>query len=239
MAGAVGLGVDVSLGGPGGISPAESGVDPAPPSKGAEVYGNSYSNNDAAGVASMMGTFGACYFIVVILLYAFMFYVCWRILTKAGYSGWLTLLNLIPFGTLGIMLMLAFGNWPVLRGGTGGSSPRGGYPPPQPGYTPPVSGYQPPSSGYQATSAYGPPEPPNYAAPVQNYAPPAYEPPAPPAQPTYQPPTPPAVMQPPAPTFQPAYEPPPEIIDVRETPPPPPVFEQPPAPPTPPAGPEV
>jgi hypothetical protein len=79
-----------------------------------------------------------CSLFIMLLTLVFMLVLFWRILSKAGYSGWLTLLNLIPFGTLALLLLLAFGSWPVFRdrngppaGGTGTT----GYPPP----------YQPPS----------------------------------------------------------------------------------------------
>ncbi len=40
----------------------------------------------------------------------------WRICTKAGYSGWLSLLVLIPFANLIFVYFLGFSEWPSLRG---------------------------------------------------------------------------------------------------------------------------
>ena len=88
------------------------------------------------GLAEAAAAFTGCSFLFGLLLTLFMLFVFWRILSRAGYSGWLTLVNLIPFGTLGLLLLLAFGNWPALRG-------RGG-PGEQVGYGPPA--YQPPSA---------------------------------------------------------------------------------------------
>jgi branched-subunit amino acid transport protein AzlD len=37
----------------------------------------------------------------------------WFILKKAGYSPWLSLINILPFGTLVLLYVLAFGEWRV------------------------------------------------------------------------------------------------------------------------------
>jgi len=39
----------------------------------------------------------------------------WRICTKAGYSGWLSLLVLIPIANLLLLYFLAFSEWPLER----------------------------------------------------------------------------------------------------------------------------
>ncbi len=39
----------------------------------------------------------------------------WRIFSKAGYSGWFSILMIIPFVNLIALYFLAFANWPVLR----------------------------------------------------------------------------------------------------------------------------
>ena len=40
----------------------------------------------------------------------------WRICTKAGYSGWLSLLVLIPMANVIFIYFLGFSEWPSLRG---------------------------------------------------------------------------------------------------------------------------
>ena len=40
----------------------------------------------------------------------------WRICTKAGYSGWLSLLVLIPVINVVFVYFLGFSEWPSLRG---------------------------------------------------------------------------------------------------------------------------
>ena len=47
----------------------------------------------------------------------------WRICIKAGYSGWLSLLILIPIANLVLLYFLAFSNWPAQRGNGGPRSP--------------------------------------------------------------------------------------------------------------------
>ncbi len=39
----------------------------------------------------------------------------WQIFSKAGYSGWLSLLMLLPFINLIALFVLAFSDWPALR----------------------------------------------------------------------------------------------------------------------------
>ena len=44
---------------------------------------------------------------------------CWFICKKAGFSPWLSLLNLIPIGNLVLLYILAFGEWKVVAGAAG------------------------------------------------------------------------------------------------------------------------
>lgn len=39
----------------------------------------------------------------------------WRICAKAGYSGWLGLLAIVPIANLILLYFLAFADWPALR----------------------------------------------------------------------------------------------------------------------------
>ena len=59
-------------------------------------------------------------FLAVVLplaIFAFFIYCCWRICAKAGYTGALSLLNLIPgIGGIIFIIILAFGDWPIRRG---------------------------------------------------------------------------------------------------------------------------
>lgn len=40
----------------------------------------------------------------------------WKILRKAGYSGWWVLLWFVPVGNLVALWIFAFADWPALRG---------------------------------------------------------------------------------------------------------------------------
>ncbi len=70
------------------------------------------------GVSSL-NMFLATYFLVVaIVLVASLIFnivVYWRICAKAGYSGAMGLLILVPGGALIMLCILAFGDWPALR----------------------------------------------------------------------------------------------------------------------------
>ena len=80
---------------------------------------NSYDNygGDPSGaLAGMMGAMG----IVYLLIIAFFIFCWWRIFSKAGHSGWLSLLLLVPLVNLFVFLWFVFSEWPVqkqLRGG--------------------------------------------------------------------------------------------------------------------------
>jgi uncharacterized membrane protein YhaH (DUF805 family) len=54
-------------------------------------------------------------FIIVVIL-AVMLFPWWKIYSKAGYSGWLALLMLVPLVNIGMLFFLALADWPALRG---------------------------------------------------------------------------------------------------------------------------
>jgi hypothetical protein len=60
----------------------------------------------------------------------------WFICKKAGFSPWLSLLNLVPAGNLILIYVLAFAQWKVVP------APQLGYPPPYP--QPPLPPQLPP-----------------------------------------------------------------------------------------------
>ena len=98
-------------------------------------------NNNSAATAGFLATFFMLYAIVIIGIILFTLWVYWRIFTKAGFNGVLSLLNLIPgIGPLICMIILAFGRWPIedqlaLRGGP--------IPPPGPSSAPPGTSVMP------------------------------------------------------------------------------------------------
>ncbi len=82
-------------------------------------------DHTTAATAGFIMTIALVYGLVLLAIIAFTIWVYWRIFTKAGYNGALSLLNLVPgVGPLICMLILAFGRWPIedqiaaMQGGT-------------------------------------------------------------------------------------------------------------------------
>jgi hypothetical protein len=101
-------------------------------------------NHMAGAIAGMMGFF----MLIGLAIFAFCIFLYWRILTKAGLSGPLALLVIIPgIGPLIPLCILAFSDWRVVPApyAPSGLQP---YPPPPQNYPPP-----PPTS-------FSPPPPP-------------------------------------------------------------------------------
>lgn len=99
----------------------------------------------ALGATSLIG---GC---IGLLAMAFFIFVWWKIFSKAGYNGAMSLLLLVPIANIVVICMLAFGRWPILdelerlrmeRGGAPGFQPP--FPPQQPPFPP----QQPPYQGY-------------------------------------------------------------------------------------------
>jgi uncharacterized membrane protein YhaH (DUF805 family) len=68
----------------------------------------------SVAAAGLVATFFLIYAVVFIGVIVFMIWIFWRIFEKAGFSGALALLNLIPgIGHLICLLILAFSRWPV------------------------------------------------------------------------------------------------------------------------------
>jgi hypothetical protein len=106
---------------------------------------------DGQAFLAALGTYFACIAVFVIAVIALQIVAYWKILTKAGYNGAWSLLLLIPgingFASIGILLFLAFSEWPAMRPAYAPTyappyvpPPTYGPPPtPQPGYAPPPS----------------------------------------------------------------------------------------------------
>ena len=64
--------------------------------------------------AGFLATFFLVEAIFLCAVIVFTVWIYWRIFAKAGYSGALALLNLIPgVGSLICIIILAFGRWPI------------------------------------------------------------------------------------------------------------------------------
>ena len=90
-------------------------------------------------MAGMMGVF--MLFSLVIL--AFGIFLFWRIFTKAGMAGPLSLLLLVPFGVIIVPCILAFAEWKVVPAPQPYGTLPPNYPPPPPAPSFPSSGYPP------------------------------------------------------------------------------------------------
>jgi len=75
------------------------------------------------------------FMILVLVILAIFMIPFWFICKKAGFSPWLTLLNLVPFGGLILIYVLAFAEWKVVP------TPQPGWP--QPPYPQPPLPPQP------------------------------------------------------------------------------------------------
>ncbi len=70
-----------------------------------------------AAAAGLLAGFACVYIVLVLGITAFFIFCLWRIFTKAGYSGAMALIALLPgLGPIICLCILAFGNWPALRG---------------------------------------------------------------------------------------------------------------------------
>ena len=68
-----------------------------------------------------MMVFGPVHMLVFGLLLIIPF---WQLFSKAGYSGWWSLLMVVPIANLVALYVLGFSNWPSLQGSSGSSTPR-------------------------------------------------------------------------------------------------------------------
>lgn len=77
-----------------------------------------YGGSDpTAAMGAMMGTMG----IVWLVILALFIFVYWKIFSKAGYSGWISLLLIVPLVNLIVIIWFAFADWPVLKQLRGGA----------------------------------------------------------------------------------------------------------------------
>lgn len=64
----------------------------------------------------MMNQLGMGHSTWILLASIFVIVPVWRICTRIGYSGWLSLLVLVPFVNLGLLYFIAFSVWPAESG---------------------------------------------------------------------------------------------------------------------------
>lgn len=78
------------------------------------LFGMLQSRPDDAALAGLMA-FGCVFWLILLLAaIAFPIFCFWRIFTKAGYSGAMAFIWLIPVvGPIVVISILAFGTWPA------------------------------------------------------------------------------------------------------------------------------
>jgi len=89
---------------------------------------SSYGNDDLAaigGTGLALGVGGIIISgIIGLIIFAIHLYLMSRYFVKMGYSGWLTLLNFIPFAPVVMWFYFAFAEWPVEKKSKGMTVPK-------------------------------------------------------------------------------------------------------------------
>ena len=92
--------------------------------------------NDPQQIHGLIAAVLGVYLIFMVVILAVLIIPFWFILKKAGFSPWLSLINIVPtFGTLILLYILAFAEWKVIPAPTIAWQPPPPYPP-QPPYPP-------------------------------------------------------------------------------------------------------
>jgi hypothetical protein len=65
-----------------------------------------------------MGSFSIWHWLILIMYVCIIVVPCWRIVGKAGYSGALSLLVLVPLVNIILLWVFAFSKWPIERSGS-------------------------------------------------------------------------------------------------------------------------
>lgn len=73
------------------------------------------TNNQAQTLSTALASAGLIFGIIGLALTIFFIYVYWRIFSKAGFSGALSLLLLIPVANIIVICYLSFAEWPIMR----------------------------------------------------------------------------------------------------------------------------
>jgi hypothetical protein len=74
--------------------------------------------------------------VIILVFLAIVITPYWFICKKAGFSPWLSLLNVIPLGNLVLIYVLAFSDWKVIPAPQAYWPPQQPYPPPPPTFPP-------------------------------------------------------------------------------------------------------
>jgi hypothetical protein len=83
-------------------------------------------HDDQQQIIGIIAAFIGFYLLIFVVIMAAIIVPFWFILKKAGFSPWLSLINIAPFGTLILIYVLAFAEWKVIP------APQFAWPPPSP-----------------------------------------------------------------------------------------------------------
>jgi hypothetical protein len=87
---------------------------------------------DPATVQKMMLAIVPFMFLFILVMLAIVIVPFWFICKKAGFSPWLSLLNVIPLGNLVLIYVIAFSDWKVMPVPQAYYPPQAPYPPQTP-----------------------------------------------------------------------------------------------------------
>jgi len=93
-------------------------------------------NPDSQQMHGIIAAFIGIYLVFFVIIMAVIIVPFWFILKKAGFSPWLSLINIVPFGTLILLYILAFGEWSTLLPPPVAYMPFPTPPPPPPSFPP-------------------------------------------------------------------------------------------------------
>jgi len=86
------------------------------------------SGPDTAAIQHIVMAMMAILPIIILICLAIVIVPFWQICKKAGFSPWLSLLNVVPFGNLVLLYVLAFAQWKVVPLPQVGWAPQPPYP---------------------------------------------------------------------------------------------------------------
>jgi heme/copper-type cytochrome/quinol oxidase subunit 2 len=69
--------------------------------------------DQSQAVGTTLATFGIFFTVISIASVVFSVIIGWRIFSKAGYSGAMSLLMFVPIANIVALCILAFGTWPI------------------------------------------------------------------------------------------------------------------------------
>ena len=69
----------------------------------------------SSGAAAILASFGLIGGLIALASLVFGIIIYWKIFSKAGYNGAMSLLLFVPIANIIVLCILAFGEWPIYR----------------------------------------------------------------------------------------------------------------------------